>query len=309
MSLRIGINPLTWTNDDLPELGRETPLETCLSEARLAGYAGIELGHKFPRTATELAPIMKRAGLRVVSGWHSSHLLERDFDAEAAELEPHLELLYAMGSRVVVLCETTGAVHGDGATPLSLRPRLDERGWARLIHGLDELGALCASWGIRLAYHHHMGTVVQTAQEIDRLMACTGPDVWLTLDTGHLTYAGADPAAVARLHGDRVAHLHLKDVRQPQLAKALVNDVPFLSAVLEGVFTVPGDGCVDFDAVLAELSLYRYTGWTVVEAEQDPKKAHPLTYATLGHKNTVAALERAALKVGDLPQAGARSTA
>lgn len=296
MAIRIGINPLTWTNDDLPELGAETPLTTCLSEAKQAGYSGMELGQKFPRSSDKLRPVMKTAGLDLVSGWYSSRLLERSFDEEIDALEPHLHLLYSMGCNVMIVCETTNAVHGSRTTPLSKRPVMNDAQWARLTDGLDKLGEHTAKRGIKLAYHHHMGTVVQTTAEIDRLMAACGPDVGLLLDTGHATYAGGDPVALAKKHGARLAHVHTKDVRKPVLEKALKGDLPFLTAVLEGVFTVPGDGAVDFKAFFAELAAARYSGWIVVEAEQDPKKAEPLKYATMGFKNVTARVAEAGLR-------------
>jgi inosose dehydratase len=285
MAIRIGINPLTWTNDDMPELGGEIPLETCLAEARQAGYAGMELGNKFPRTPEKLSPVMKKAGLEVVSGWYSSNLLERSVEAEKDALEPHLHLLASLGSTALVLCETTAAVHGNRKAALSTRPKLNDAQWKQLTERLNALGAHTKARGVKLAYHHHMGTVIQTAEEIDRLMAMTGPDVGLLLDTGHITYAGGDPVAAAKKHGARLAHVHTKDVRKDVLARALKSDWPFLDAVLEGVFTVPGDGMVDYPGVFAQLAAAKYSGWLVVEAEQDPKKANPLKYATMGFQN------------------------
>jgi inosose dehydratase len=293
--VRVGINPLTWTNDDMPELGAETSLEQCLTEARAAGYAGVELGNKFPRTPTALSPALGAHGLRLVSGWYSSNLLHRSVEEEARALEPHLSLLCALGSDVLILCETTFAVHGERQTPLSRRPRLDDAGFHLLARRLTELGDRVARRGVRLCYHHHMGTLIQTEEEIERLLALTGPSVWLLLDTGHLTYAGGRPAVIAGRHGKRVAHVHAKDVRRPVLERALASDLPFLQAVLQGVFTVPGDGCVDYHAVFAQLAQHRYHGWVVVEAEQDPRKAHPATYAQLGHRNVVSRLRGAGL--------------
>lgn len=288
--IKVGINPLTWTNDDLPELGAETPLETCLAETRLAGYEGIELGNKFPRQADVLRPILAAHQLKLVSGWYSTNLLERSVEAELKALEPHLSLLHALGCTELVLCETTRAVHGDRHCPLSKRPTLDEAQWKRLAAGLNQVGEHVARRGLKLAYHHHMGTLVQTQAEVDSLMERTGPHVWLLLDTGHLTFAGGDPVAAAKKHGARIAHVHAKDIRRAVLDQALKSDTPFLEAVLQGVFTVPGDGCVDYPAVFKALAAHRYAGWVVVEAEQDPKKAHPLTYAKLGFKNLRAAL-------------------
>ena len=282
MPIRLAINPLTWTNDDMPELGAETPLETCLSEARLAGFAGVELGNKFPRDAATLRPILDRHGLVLASGWYGSRLLERDVDAEMAAAEPHLALLQAMGCTACVFAEVSRAIHGERTTPLSRRPVLSDADWAVLAPRMDEMARRMAARGLRLAYHHHMGTVIQAEAEIDRLMAQTR-DVALLLDTGHLTYAGGDPVRTTHRHGARIAHVHCKDVRAAVMADALRRDLPFLAAVLEGVFTVPGDGSVDFAAVFGALAKGGYAGWLVVEAEQDPAKAHPLTYARMGH--------------------------
>ena len=293
--IKVGINPLTWTNDDMPELGAETPLETCLKETKQAGYAGIELGTKFPRDFKVLKPILSGHGLKLVSGWYSTNLLERSVEAEMEALESHLHLLYSMGCTALVLCETTRAVHGDRKCALSKRPTIDEAQWKRLTEGLNRIGDHVAERGIQLAYHHHMGTVIQTQGEIDTLMERTGPQVSLLLDTGHLTFAGGDPVSAAKKHGGRVAHVHAKDVRKPVLEKVLKADLPFLEAVLEGVFTVPGDGCVDYPAVFKELAAHHYQGWVVVEAEQDPKKANPLTYATMGFKNLTASLKAGGL--------------
>ncbi|MBR0672510.1 myo-inosose-2 dehydratase [Neoroseomonas soli] len=293
MPVRLAINPLTWTNDDMPELGAETPLETCLAEARLAGFEGVELGNKFPRDAATLRPVLARHGLALASGWHGSRLLERDVEAEMAAAEPHIALLRAMGCTAIVFAEVSRAVHGERATPLSRRPVLGDADWTLLAPRLAEMGRRLAARGLRLAYHHHMGTVIETEAEIDRLMASTGPEVGLLLDTGHLTFAGGDPLAAARRHAARIAHVHCKDVRPAAMAAAKRQDQPFLAAVLDGVFTVPGDGGVDFAPVFATLAAAGYDGWLVVEAEQDPARAHPLTYARMGHDH-VAALAAAA---------------
>ncbi len=283
MSLQIGINPLTWSNDDMPELGGDTPLETCLAEAKQAGYDGVELGNKFPRKADALRPILTRHGLALVSGWYGGRLLERSVEEEIAAVEPHLSLLAAMGCTTMVFADASGSVHDDRKRPLSRRPRLSDKEWRRLAAGLTEVARHLRRRGVRLAYHHHMGTVIETAEEIDRLMAMTGPEVGLLLDTGHLTYADGDPVAATRRHGPRIIHVHCKDVRSEALNEATRKDLSFLDAVLAGVFTVPGDGGIDFPRVLEALAAADYRGWLVVEAEQDPAKAHPLTYARMGH--------------------------
>ena len=199
-----------------------------------------------------------------------------------AAAEPHLALLQAMGCTACVFAEVSRAIHGERTTPLSRRPVLSDTDWAVLAPRMDEMARRMAARGLRLAYHHHMGTVIQAEAEIDRLMAQTR-DVALLLDTGHLTYAGGDPVRTTHRHGARITHVHCKDVRAAVMADALRRDLPFLAAVLEGVFTVPGDGSVDFATVFDALAKGGYAGWLVVEAEQDPAKAHPLTYARMGH--------------------------
>jgi inosose dehydratase len=293
MAIRIGINPLTWTNDDMPELGGETPLETCLKEARQAGYAGVELGNKFPRRAHELRPILIRHDLDLVSGWYSSRLLERSVEAEKEAVAAHLTLLADMGCTTMVYAEVSGCVHGERNTPVSKRPKIPENRWKDFGRHLTEMGRYLERRGLNLAYHHHMGTVIESEAEIDRLMAETGPEVGLLLDTGHLTYAGGDPVAAARRHVRRIVHVHCKDVRADVLKRAKQADMSFLNSVLEGVFTVPGDGCVEYRSVFKPLAEARYDGWLVVEAEQDPAKAHPLTYARMGYDNLSALAQSA----------------
>ena len=283
MRVRLGANPIIWSNDDLRELGANITLETCLAQARDIGFEGMELGHKFPREPSALAAVLGRFGLHCVSGWHSAELLTWGVREELTRLRPHLELLKALGSPVLVFAEVSGAVHGDLARPLSERPVLTARDWRGLGARLTEVAAATAAEGVRLAYHHHMGTVVQSAADIDALMQATGPEVGLLLDTGHAAFAGADPQALASRYAPRIVHVHAKDVRAGTLERARSGNWSFLRAVLEGVFTVPGDGSVDFKRVFAQLPDYR--GWVVLEAEQDPARADPLTYATLGYRN------------------------
>lgn len=297
MTVTLGINPITWTNDDMPELGGDIPLEVCLAEARLAGFAGIELGGKFPRDVATLRPILERHHLALVSGWYSAHLCRRTADEEAEKVESHLRLLAAMGCNAMVFAEGHGSTDGDPAAPLSRRPILAGGDWREFCARLTDLATRMRARGVRLAFHHHMGTVVQTEAEIDRLMAETGHDVGLLLDTGHLVFAGGDPVAVARRHASRIVHVHCKDLRRDVLRDVLAADRSFLSAVLAGVFTVPGDGSIDFAAVLSELLRGGYAGWLVVEAEQDPATTHPLTYARMGYANLRHAAEAAGFTV------------
>jgi len=295
MPVRLGISPIGWSNDDLPALGGATPLETCLAEACRAGFAGIELGHKFPRDPAVLRPILERHRLTLISGWYSGRLLDRAVDEEMAAIEGHLALLAAMGCAVLVYAETSGSIAGDRHRPLSGRPRLGDGEWRDFADRLTELAEHVARRGIRLAYHHHMGTVVESEAEIDRLMMATGRSVGLLLDTGHLAFAGGDPVAVVRRHGSRINHVHCKDVRRDVLARARTDDTSFLDAVLDGVFTVPGDGAIDFAGVCNALAVADYHGWLVVEAEQDPEKAPPLVYARIGFADLSAAVAHAGL--------------
>jgi inosose dehydratase len=295
MTVRIGINPITWTNDDLPALGGDTPLETCLAETRLAGYAGIELGNKFPRSAETLRPILDRHGLALISGWYSGRLLERSVDEEIAAIEDHLALLAALGCKVMVFAETTGGIGDDRAAKLSRRPVLAAGDWKDLAAKLTAVAEHLRRRGVAMAFHHHMGTVVETPEEIDRLMALAGPAVGLLLDTGHLAYAGGDALAVARRHIARINHVHCKDIRRAVLERMRAADSSFLDAVVAGVFTVPGDGAIDYAPLFGVLKEAGYQGWLVVEAEQDPAKAHPLTYARLGYRYLSATAAEAGL--------------
>jgi inosose dehydratase len=280
--VRIGINPLTWTNDDLPELGDRNSLETCLSEAKQAGYEGVELGRKFPRDAAVLGPILKNHQLDLVSGWYSGRLLERSVADEIKALQPHLTLLKKLGSRAMVFCEVSRCVHGDRKVPLSKRPKLTDKEWQPFSRQLDEVATYLKDQGVTMAYHHHMGTVIQAEDEVDRMMDSTR-SVGLLLDTGHLTFAGGDPLRALKRHAKRVVHVHCKDIRKDKLAQAKQKDLSFLDSVLGDVFAVPGDGSIAFEPVLKGLAAAGYEGWLVVEADQDPAKAHPLTHARIGH--------------------------
>ncbi|TWX64343.1 myo-inosose-2 dehydratase [Colwellia demingiae] len=297
MTVRIGINPLTWTNDDLPSLGANTSLEQCLSEGKKAGFAGFELGNKFPRQSEELNSVLVQHDLALVSGWFSGRLLERSAEEEIVAIEDHLQLLKKGGSTVMVYCEVTGAIHGAQNTPLSQRPTISENGWHEFGERLTQVADYCLSQGVRLAYHHHMGSVVETSDDIDLLMTHTGESLALLLDSGHITYAGGDPMAVIAKHGSRIAHVHTKDVRLEVLKDAKNRNLSFLDSVLNGVFTVPGDGDIDYIEIFIALREFNYQGWLVVEAEQDPATANPLTYATLGFNNIQHFAQQAGLKL------------
>lgn len=298
MPIRIGANPIGWSNDDLQEIGGATSLETCLAEAREAGFVGMELGHKFPREPKALKAALAPFGMACISGWYSAELLKRDADEEMKHLRPHLDLLKAMGSTVLVFAETSNAIHGDRSKPLSQRPVLAPGDWAQFGRRITDVAERTLAEGVRLVYHHHMGTIVESEADIDAFMAATGEAAHLLLDTGHATWGGADPVRLAGRYRARISHVHAKDVRKAVMEQARAEDWSFLDAILGkgtdlGVYTVPGDGMVDYPAVFKALP--GYSGWVVVEAEQDPEKAHPLTYAKKGVAHLEASLKEAGL--------------
>ena len=281
--IRIGANPIAWSNDDMLEIGGKTPLEQCLDEARAAGFVGMELGNKFPRTVDKLKPILSAHGHALVSGWYSTELLVRDVEAEMKAARAHIDLLKGMGATVMIIAETSNAIHGNRQMPLSARPVLKHGDWKLFAERLTEFSRRLMGEGLRAVYHHHMGTVVQTEAEIDRMMETTGDALHLLLDTGHATWGGSDPARLARHYKARISHVHCKDVREAIMWESNRKDWSFLNSVLAGVYTVPGDGLIDFPRIFRELG--GYSGWVVVEAEQDPEKSNPAKYAKLGHAN------------------------
>ena len=293
--IRYGTNPIAWSNDDDHSLGGDIPLEQCLSDAGRIGFEGIEKGHKFPSDAATLEETLQRYGLAYVSGWHSLKLLERSVEEEKAAIQPHLDVLAELGCSVCIACETSGAVHGVADAPLNHRPKLAPSDWGGFCADVEAIAGHCLDRGIRLAYHHHMGTVVETMEEIEAFMVHAGPNTRLLLDTGHAAFAGADPVALAERYMDRVVHIHAKNVRPAIRRKALAEGLSFLQAVRLGVFTVPGDddGCVDFPAVLRIAARHHYSGWLIAEAEQDPAQRDPIYYQTLALK-TLRAMAREA---------------
>ncbi len=297
--IRLGINPIGWTNDDVRWLGDEIPLEVCLDQARQAGYVGIELGRKFPRQAKKLKKVLERHDLALVSGWYSARLLERSAQDEIAAMQDHMNLLKALGCTVMVFAETAGDTVPFVSKPLSERPQITSSAqWKELGRRMTEVGDYLLDQGLRLALHHHMGTPVQTAEDVDKLFEHSGPSVGLLVDTGHLTFASGEPVKMIRKHAKRVAHVHAKDVRRGAFLQALERDLSFTEAVLCGIFTAPGDGIVDFIAVAKELKEIDYEGWIVHEAEQDPRIADPLIYAELGNAHLRTVCAEAGLKIG-----------
>ena len=296
--IRIGANPIGWSNDDLQHIGGETPLETCLAEAREAGITGMEKGHKMPSDGAALKAKLAEFGHVFVGGWYSTELLRRSVADELDAAKGHIAMTKGAGADVIILAETSNAIHGDRLKPLSQRPHLTLPEWKSFGAKLTELAQRLTDQGLKPCYHHHMGTVVQSEADIDILMACTRPPLHLLLDTGHARWGGADPAGLARTYRDRIGHVHCKDVRETQMRQSHAGDWSFLDSILGmgddlGVYTVPGDGMVDYAAVFRELK--GYSGWVVMEAEQDPKKAPSLPYAKKGIAHVKAKLAEAEL--------------
>ena len=290
MKLRLGMSPISWSNDDLPQLGGDTPLEVCLSETREAGFVGTETGGKFPKQADALAGVLADHDLVLVSGWYSGTLINNDLESELDRISDQLALFKSVGASVIVYGETYETVQNRQERPLSSRPKLDDFDVAAYGRRLTALAEHCAGEGVPLTFHHHMGTAVETEAELDAVMNATGEAVGLLLDTGHLVFAGGDNAAVIAKHGNRINHFHTKDIRADVLAGIDRNAESFLDCVLKGVFTVPGDGMIDYDDIMKRLFDVGYEGWVIIEAEQDPAKANPLEYAKMGYSKLHQAL-------------------
>lgn len=295
--IRYGTNPIAWSNDDDHSIGAHIPLEQCLREAAAIGFSGIEKGHKMPSDGEKLKKVLAAHGLVFVSGWHSLNLLVNDIETEKRAIQPHLDMLKTNGCAVCIACETSNAIHGDDTVALNDKPVLSDGEWARFCAGVEAIAEYCTGQGIDLVYHHHMGTAVETREEIDRLMAGTGPATRLLLDVGHAWFAGADPVALASDHVDRIRHFHAKNVRPDIMNEVREEGLSFLEGVRRGVFTVPGDpeGAVEFEPVLGLLAEHGYDGWLVIEAEQDPLKADPVKYQSMGLDALKAAARAAGL--------------
>ena len=298
MTVLIGANPIGWTNDDLQEIGGDTPLETCLEEAREAEIEGMEKGHKMPNDGATLKAKLASFGMDFVGGWYSTELLKRSAREEFEAAKAHIAMTKSAGANIVIVAETSNAIHGDRSKPLSERPRLKKGEWASYGAKLTEFAERLEGEGLKLCYHHHMGTIIQSERDIDALMAHTKPPAHLLLDTGHARWGGADPAELARAYRSRIGHVHCKDVREAKMRQSNASDLSFLNSILGvgkelGVYTAPGDGMIDYAAVFKELK--GYSGWVVLEAEQDPKKAPALPYAKKGVAHIRAALKEAGL--------------
>jgi len=295
-----GTNPIAWSNDDDRTLGAHISLDQCLDETSKIGFDGIEKGHKFPQEPVALKAVLEPRNLRYVSGWHSLNLLTNSLEDERQAMQPALDLLKAMGSKVIIVCETSNAIHGDDDKPVNDRPKLADGEWKSFGAGVEALAEFAAGQGITLVYHHHMGTIVESEDEIDKLMANTGPHARLLLDTGHCLFGGGNPERAAKNHMARVGHIHAKNVR-PDIAAQVRNEgLSFLEGVRRGVFTVPGDkeGGVSFPPVLKIAAEHGYQGWLVIEAEQDPDVRNPFEYQSMGLSSLKAMAQAAGLDKG-----------
>lgn len=292
-----GTNPIAWANDDDQTIGAHIPTEQILHEAgRIIGFDGIENGHRWPQDPQALKALLAEYGLRFISGWYSTELLVRSVEDEIAAVQPHLAKLKANGCKVCIVCETSNAVHGADA-PVNDRPRLTAAEMVDFGAKIEAFAAYLAGEGVTLVYHHHMGTVVESPEEIDAFMAATGPATHLLFDAGHCTFGGGDPAAVLARHVGRVAHFHAKNIRREVCDRVRADGISFIQGVLAGAFTVPGDpeGAIDFVPLLRQLAAAGYQGWLVIEAEQDPLVRNPLEYQSMGLRALKAAAATAGL--------------
>lgn len=284
--VKLGIAPIAWTNDDMPDLGKENTFAQCISEMALAGFTGCEVGGKYPRDLNVLKKALKLRGMSIASAWFSSFLTSKPLQETIESFIVHRDFLHAMGAKVVVVSEQGNSIQGQVSTPVFAgKPYYTDEQWKVVTEGLNKLGALAKEKEMKLVYHHHMGTGVQTESEIDKLMELTDPTlVYLLYDTGHLVCSGEDPIRILKKHSNRIKHVHLKDVRADLVAKVKAENISFLDGVRLGMFTVPGDGSIDFVPIFKALKDENYEGWFIVEAEQDPAKADPLEYAQIARK-------------------------
>lgn len=280
--VKLGIAPIAWTNDDLPDLGGENTFEQCVSEMALAGFTGSEVGNKYPKDPEILKKALQLRGVEICNQWFSSFLISKPFEEVEKEFRAQLGFLKAMGAKIIGASEQSYSVQGQQETPVfGQKYVMDDKEWELLCSGLDRLGKIAKEeYGISLTFHHHMGTVVQDPDEVKRMMDNTNPEyVSLLFDTGHFAYCGADPLEMVKTYADRIRHVHLKDIRPEVVQKVKDDGLSFLEGVRMGAFTIPGDGCIDFDPIFEVLEKAGYEGYMVVEAEQDPVKANPFEYA------------------------------
>ncbi|PWJ50814.1 myo-inosose-2 dehydratase [Faecalicatena contorta] len=281
--IKLGIAPIAWTNDDLPELGAENTFEQCISEMALAGFTGSEIGNKYPKDPEVLKKALDLRGMQICNCWFSTFFTTRPEEETIEAFKKQLDFLDQMGAKVIGCSEQGSSIQGK-AVPIfgDQKPVFTDEEWNKFLTGMNKLGAIAKEKGMKCGFHHHMGTGVQTPAEIDRFMNGTSEDVYLLFDSGHIYFSEGTQEAVDILidkYIKRIAHVHLKDVRGEKRQECLAKKMSFLDAVKNGTFTVPGDGNISFDHIFKVLAENDYTGWMLVEAEQDPAKANPLEYA------------------------------
>ena len=284
MKINLGIAPIAWSNDDMPDLGGDTSIETCLFEARSAGFKGIELGGKFPRNPGTIKYLLNKFNLELPGGWYGAHLNERSVEEEWQAMQNQIELHKLINSSVFIFADVSGSIQGESKTPLSKRPRLKDNEWSDYCNKISEIAKRLSDIGLPMSYHEHMGTIIQSEQDIYRLLDNTDDNTSLLFDTGHIFFAKGDYESILKKYVSRVNHVHCKDIRKEILNRSLSNDLSFRDSFLEGVFTVPGDGYINYKPLFEILYDNKYSKWLIVEAEQDPKKANPLKYAKIGYK-------------------------
>lgn len=285
--VKLGIAPIAWTNDDMPDLGKENTFEQCVSEMALAGFTGSEVGNKYPKDPEVLKKALELRGVEICNQWFSSFLITKPFEEVEKEFRAQLTFLKAMGAKVIGASEQSHSVQGQMDTPISgHKYEMNDEEWDTFCTGMNKLGKIAKEeYGIALTFHHHMGTVVQSLAEVDRMMENTDPEyVSLLFDTGHFTYCGEDPLEVVKKYVHRIKHVHLKDIRPEVVEQVKKENMSFLAGVRAGAFTIPGDGCINYDPIFKVLEDAGYEGYMVVEAEQDPAKANPLEYAIRARK-------------------------
>ncbi len=297
MSVKLGIAPIAWSNDDMPELGGDTSLEQCLSEASEAGFIGIESGGKFPKKSEELIPKLEAFNLSLCSGWYGANLRINSVDEEKVAIQDQLKLFKDCKAPCIVFAEVSGSIQGDPTKKLSTRPQMDHDEAKKYYLKISEIAKYLEDEGMPLAYHHHMGTVIETEEDTVRLLENTHESVKLTLDTGHMLFAKGDSLNILNDFSERLIHMHCKDIRKDVLDNSLKKDLSFRGAFLDGAFTVPGDGCIDYKPLFDVLKEKNYSGWLVVEAEQDPAKANPFEYAKIGYKYLSETLNKSKIEI------------
>ncbi|MEM7241881.1 MAG: myo-inosose-2 dehydratase [Pseudomonadota bacterium] len=297
MSLKIGISPIAWQNDDLPDLTAAYTMEQALEEARQIGYTGVERGQRMPADTEGLRAYLEKYDIALCGGWCSGASLVNDVAAEKQAVSEQVQQFIDLNAPCIVYAECSNTVQGDQKTPVANRPTLSRDEMKDYGKRVTELAKWMTDLGMPLSYHHHMGTIIESEDDVNWFMDATGVEVNLTFDTGHLLFGGGDVMATMNRWGDRIQHVHFKDIRPKVVDDIRTHNRTFLDAVVAGAFTVPGDGCIDFQAVADFLKSMDYAGWIVVEAEQDPAKAPPYEYSEKGYKHILDVCAHAGLEI------------